>query len=91
MDGSASKIEEVNRVFRGGKGFVSLDDPSLPRGWYGGSKYLEAELYAGAFNGFDIDEFMDHLRTIEWQDPRCVQMFIREQDDERFQIINFVD
>ena len=90
------KIADVNRFFDcawayGGKGFVCLDDPALPKGWYGGSKYLEASVYAGAFNQLPLDSLIEHLRSIEWEEPQCVQLLVQEQDDERFRLINVMD
>ena len=90
------KIADVNRFFDcawayGGKGFVSLDDPALPKGWYGGSKYLEASVYAGAFNQLPLDSLIEHLRSIEWEEPHCIQLLVHEQDDERFRLINVID
>lgn len=91
-DGAWGKIEEVNRYFEGSsKGLVSVDDPSLPRGWYGGTKYLEAELYVGAYNALDLNAFIGHLRSIEWESPECVQLLVQEQEDRRFRLINVFD
>lgn len=52
------KIKEVNSYFRnqGKRGFVSLEDPSLPTGWYAGEKQLEAILYLGVFNYLNLSK-----------------------------------
>lgn len=67
---------------------VSVDDPSLPRWWYGGSKHLEAILLIGAMNYFDLTEFVEHLRGIAWEYPEAVQLFVRQQEDFAFRLIN---
>ena len=77
--GPASKLSEVNSFFSSPiKGLTSVDDPSLPRGWYGGSKMLEADLFVGAFNHLNLKEFINHLRRIQWKRPDCVQLFINQ-------------
>ncbi len=90
--GPASKIADVNRFFESPvRGLTSVDDPSLPRGWYGGSKMLEANLYVGAFNHLDLRRFIVHLRSIKWERAECVQLLVKEQEDERFRLINVED
>lgn len=87
------RIQEVNRFFEQSnvKGLVALDDPSLPKRWYGGSKHLEAQLYVGAFNYLNLEAFIKHLRGIQWQVPEWVQLIVKEQDDGLFRIIKPFD
>jgi hypothetical protein len=88
-------LAQVNEFFDkedrdGRKGFVLVDDPTLPRGWYGGTKMLECTLAIGAFNYLDLDDLVEHLRKIKW--PRYtqgnVQLMVKEQDHGRFRIID---
>ncbi len=58
--------------------------------WYGGSKFLEAEIYIGAFNHFPLKDFIDHLKQIEWKNPNSIQLFVKEQDDEKFKLLDLV-
>ena len=60
LEDEKEKIKEINKFFDG-QSLVSVDDENLPRGWYGGSKMLECNLYIGAFNYLRIQEFIDHL------------------------------
>ncbi len=69
------------------RGLISLNDPSLPKGWYGGNKYLEAKLYVGAFNHLYLDEFIKHLRSLEWKKPSEVQLIVKEQEEDVFRIV----
>lgn len=88
MGMEGEKLEQVNKFFDGNqKGFVSCDDESLPRGWYGGSKMLEIDIAVGAFNYLSIDELVEHLKTIEWQEPEEIQLLICDKDDNRFSIV----
>jgi len=89
------KLAEVNRYFEGRcRGLVGVEDPSLPDAWYGGDKYLEACLFIGAFNSrclHGLDSFLAHLRSIRWEYPESVQVFVKEQDDDRFRLIDVMD
>jgi hypothetical protein len=89
------KLAEVNRYFEGRcRGLVSVEDPSLPDAWYGGNKYLEACLFIGAFDNRclqGLDGFLAHLRSIRWECPESVQVFVLEQDDDRFRLIDVMD
>ena len=94
-DAEAGKIHEVNRYFEEPeiealrcRGLVSIDDSSLPEGWYGGSKYFEANIYLGAFNYLLLDEFIEHLRSIQWQSPEDLQIIVMGQEDDGFRIRN---
>lgn len=83
------RMEEVNRFPNNGRGLnlVSADADTVPRGWYGGSKFLEVPLYIGAINHLALEEFVDYLRSIEWVSPEYVQVIVKEQDDDKFKII----
>lgn len=82
--------EEINNYFKEDTGFVNVDDEKIPRGWYGGTKMLEAELFIGAFNHLDLDSLIKHLRdNVNWGEFRqeC-QLIVKEQEDIGFRIIN---
>jgi len=69
---------------------VSVDfNKDLEKGttWYGGTKFMEARIYLGAFNYLDIQDFRNYLKTIAWQYPDLVQLIVQEQDDDKFKII----
>lgn len=69
---------------------ASIDDVSLPRAWYGGSKFMECNICLGAYNHLDIDGLVTFLRGLQWDDPEAVQLIIREQFDSRFRIIDLL-
>lgn len=83
--------EEINLFFEGENGLVNCSDDNLPRSWYGGTKVLEAELWIGAFNHFDLDKFVSHLKEISWNTgyQDWVQVIYKGQDDDRFSIIEW--
>ncbi|WP_424001472.1 hypothetical protein [Maribacter sp. IgM3_T14_3] len=57
------------------------------KAWYGGSKYLEKPLYIGAYNNLNLNAFIDHLKTIIWDEPENVQLIINEQNEDLFKVV----
>lgn len=91
-------LQEVNKFFvdkdnpaYSKNGFVNVEDASLPRGWYGGDKMLEASLFIGAFNYLNLEGLIEHLQSIQWEYPEDVQLIIKEDGESRFEIINVFD
>jgi len=84
------KIEQLQFVGSNGRSFniVSVDDDSLPNGWYGGSKYLETNICIGSYNYLNLDELINHIKSLCWEDPEDVQLIVKEQHDFRFRLIN---
>jgi hypothetical protein len=95
-DDKTENIQLVNSfVYRGIQmNLVSVDhnkNMSTRTSWYGGTKFLEAGIYIGAFNHFPLAEFIDHLKKIYWEYPESVQVIYKGQDDEKFSIIDIGD
>jgi hypothetical protein len=82
---------DVNSFRYSGKqmNLVSIDFDKKEKGitWCGGTKFMEARIYMGAFNHLDLSAFLNHLRKIRWEDRDCVQLIVKEQDDDKFRII----
>ena|SRR3989304_6316184 len=53
----------------------------------GGRKDLETPLFVAAFNYFSIDNFCNFIRSLKWEYPDFVQVFIQEQEDDKFRLI----
>ena len=86
------RLAEVNVFFAEySRGLVSLDNPALPTDWTGGNKRMCAGVSVGAFNGMDLAGFLAHLRSIRWDAPRKVQVFVMEEEDERFRLIDVME
>ena len=83
-------IVNVNEFFARDqiRGFISLDDESLPKGWYGGTKYLEGCFSVGAFNHLDMQALLEHIRGVEWSQPEAVQLMVLSQEDYRCRLID---
>ena len=81
-------IDEVNKFFPEGCGFVGADDPKLPTKWYGGTKMLETCILIGSFNYLDTEALIAHLRQIPFEAPWSVQLMIQEQEEDWFRCID---
>lgn len=90
-DIAETQLIQINEFFgEDVQGFVSADDPSLPRGWYGGSKMLECRVAIGAFNYLNLDGLIEHIRTkVKWSIYHChaVQLAVREDQKFSFRLI----
>ena len=82
-----NKFEVDDRSFK----IVSINDKKLPKGWYGGTKYMECNIFMGAYNYLNLNKFIRHLKSIEWEDSEDVQLIIREQHEDHFRIINIFE
>lgn len=84
-------VEEVNGFFEqyheSGSGLVLVDDARLPPLWYGKQPF-PCRLAIGAFNHLDLDGLIQHLRTVQWPYPDQVQLIVKDEDDQRFHIID---
>ena len=82
------RIEEVNQYFQKDdtKPLIFIEAPD--RDWYGGDKYLECYLYVGAYNYLHLDGFIEHLKSLTWQEPESLQLIVKEQEDDKFRIID---
>lgn len=88
IENTLNRLKEINSYFEEGCGFVYVEDEILPRGWYGGTKYLEVELFIGAFNYLDEEELINHIKSINFEEPESVQLIIQRQYEDTFSIIN---
>ncbi len=85
-DFGSKRIDQVNTFFEEDyPGFVHVDHPGA---WYGGTKALECNLAIGAFNHLFLEDLIEHLKLIDWEDPSTVQLFVLEEDETRFRLIN---
>lgn len=92
LDHEERRIAQINAVLVADRPehgrIVSVDDPDLPKGWYGGSKYLEASIYIGAFNFLNVEAFLSGLRAIDWTDREGCQVLLREQEENAFRLVD---
>lgn len=53
----------------------------------GGHKHLEMPLYVAGFNYFVLSDFLTMLRALPWREPDAVQVFVKEQDESKFTMV----
>ena len=56
----------------------------------GGFRALECQVYVAAFNHFILDEFIEFVKSLHWVAPEDVQIFIQEQEDNKFRIVEML-
>jgi hypothetical protein len=57
---------------------ASVDDHA------GGKKAMQSWVFLGAFNYLPIEEFASYVRSLTWCHPENVQIWIKDEHDERF-------
>lgn len=72
-----------------GCGFLSLttDQDSSWGGW----KYPECQVWAGALNHAHLDALLAHVRQLDWTIPAAVQLLIMDQEQSFFRLWMFRD
>ncbi|SCL29000.1 hypothetical protein GA0074692_2645 [Micromonospora pallida] len=53
---------------------------------WGGRKYPECDVYAGALNHADLDAVVEHFGSIQWRTPNAVQLFVMDQEQSFFRV-----
>lgn len=87
--GDENKVTQIEpKASSKGTPFVSCSEASLPHGWYGGNKFLECEIFPGAFNYLDINDLTRQVKTVKWSYPKDVQLWVQGQNDDRFREID---
>jgi len=94
LEDESSRVSEINLYENNGRGFelATADferekNPSSNKAWYGGTKFLETPLYIGAYNGLDVEGLIKHLKIVNWEYPESVQLFLKEQESDKFRTI----
>jgi hypothetical protein len=50
----------------------------------GGEKNMECTVYLAAFNYMPLDRLVAAIRAAKWRDPDDVQLFVKDEDEQRF-------
>jgi hypothetical protein len=83
-------LAQLRKYMHHGHAFsiVSVKNPALPPGWYGGSKHLETGLLVGAYNHLDLAALIAFMQQMQWNDPEDVQLIVKEQETFKFRVID---
>ena len=94
LEDERSRVSEINFFENNGRGFELAtadfereNNPSSNKTWYGGTKFLETPLYIGAYNHLDVEGLIEHLKIVNWEYPESVQLFLKEQESDKFRIL----
>lgn len=52
---------------------------------------MNATLYGGGFKHFNIEKFIEVIKSQDWRDPESVQLFTKADDDQMFVLSRLVD
>lgn len=90
------RIAEVNQFFGSvpdrheGGNYEEEPLASVESVWEGKGKALECNVFIGAYNYFPLEDFLVHLRSVTWEEPEAVQLFVKDQEDSKFQAVDVI-
>jgi len=50
----------------------------------GGSKAMQCEVHMGAFNYLGLEEFLEFIKTLPWEEKKQMQLLTKEKHDDKF-------
>lgn len=85
---NVARVQEIVGRLAGGQQFKDIisqcDDRPSPGESWGGCKYPECDLLAGAFNYLPLDEFISELEKLTWREPGFFRLFVQGQEADAF-------
>jgi hypothetical protein len=97
--GDQAAVEELSRwldteaPLRHGEGRVGragfLRDVTGQDTQWGGYKYPECRVFAGALNRVDLAGMLAHIEGVAWREPEGLQVFVQDQEEFWFQVWMF--
>lgn len=48
---------------------------------------MQCDVWIGAFNYFNIENFIQAIKDVEWVNRECVQLLIKDEEEDIFKII----
>jgi hypothetical protein len=52
-----------------------------------GGKVFGGRIFVGAYNYFPLDKFLEHLRSLPWEEPEHSQLFVMDEEDLSFRLV----
>ena|ERR1041385_4166726 len=53
---------------------------------WGGSKVPQAEVFGGAFNHLDLDQYLSCFQQVAWDSPECMRLMVKSEWDHSFDV-----
>jgi hypothetical protein len=97
VEDAKARIDEVNHFFQRMPHAVSgevSEEPGLASVepvWEGKGYAPETNLYISAYNYLPLAHFVEHLRSIAWEEPSFIQLFVQDQEEMEFRMIKLGD
>lgn len=80
---SCEPLDRINSWIEGGK-LVDLTKPTYAKNaGYG----MDANLYGGGFNHFDIENFITLVEAQPWKDWRNLQLWVKGEEQDSFTLV----
>ena len=86
LEDTAKRLEEVNAPLAAAHGQTFANTGAE---WYGGPKRMEATFFGAAFNHVPPAEVAAAVRDAHWDLPGSVQLFLKDQEDDRWTLWEF--
>ena len=86
LEDTSKRLEEVNAPLAAAHGQTFANNGAE---WHGGPKRMEATLFGAAFNHVPPTEVVAAVRSAQWDRPGSVQLFLKDQEDERWTLYEF--
>ena len=64
--------------------FAGLENLSAHAGV---EKAMQANVYGGAYNYFDVGGFVEFLQGVGWRAPQSVQLLVKGEEDSKFSLL----
>ena len=75
-------VDELNdRTTAHSSSADNFGEVSAPSGAWGGAKNPECRVFATSLNHYDLAALITKIEQLGWTDRRCVQVFIKDQQD----------
>ncbi|WP_214108145.1 hypothetical protein [Acrocarpospora catenulata] len=69
-----------------GRGCGFLCEVTAQDSAWGGWKYPECNVWAGALNHADLRAVLDHIARMPWRHPNALQVFVMDQEESFFRV-----
>ncbi len=80
-------LSAVNELYEAKEGHHAKEGFALVSDYARGYKGLETDVALGAFNYLDLKELIVHIRSLGWDSPESVQLFVNEQDSHCMRVV----
>ena len=81
---SPARIADVNNAISDRFEYAFTRIPASDSEFVGGDRHMECFVYLAAFNYMPLEHLLAAVKNARWDDPGTVQLFIQDEDEDRF-------